>query len=846
MGREPSPRLSGSYHKTPSGYFEFRHAWKSSKRKRSSAKRIKRQLLSRLFKRQPMRLTPEPPRVLHVPEDVRWMPFPFGVSGFQAAPNMMRVPPPPPQPPHNFHASHGPHEFQHQPKPPPAVTPHMFPPQQQFRRPPNFVENHATQLKLPGKFSTDQPLPWDFHFNGHPPHEAMMRPDMQRPHHSDMHPGHMHSMQGQDSVPRRPPMEAFFHSTTPSSLHQITHRPVGHQEGINDASHIVGHSDKPPDMTQMQHGGPMSFTQEPPTATLPFSTGPTQQPGEFITEVEPPHFNIAKPDHSQHSPTNLQHEENIRAQNNFVGHGSFVHPGQFPAEHHFHGRPEQPLNGLVEAHRDRDVPFGVRVQNSRKPFENFLPRPFPNREHPRPAPQNSNMGYVTWDRRPPSGHHETQPQSPEGIYIPPHIASMPVNPQLMMGLVQQQQSSQSGRPYFPQRPPNTVFPGQPGPPRFNEPPLRIAPPHAPKRPPAMVMPRPVTQPPVMAPSPPPAKPRRRKPGRRRRPKPSAAPPLLSTAATRERARTTASPMPIPPLTTPYSIQPLPFGDRTRTHQNQRRPSTRTSHPRTSPRPSAATRTVTSIPVTRASQTTLASYANALRLSLSVSQKEDANKTYSWYGGWTKSTPSPSAVKHNMPTAMEATPAPAYKKAFTFPMRILATGQPTPASTTPSTWLRLTPSNSASVWTSVPAPVTSVPSRTPARSSSASIVRVFSSKIGSSVMATKAMPKTTTTSTTTTTTTTTPRPRPTVDMKENIIGNGQDKGFPFEFFTDVGLLLSRTTPHTTPHPQPVYKPAITVREPVTEVVTAISFRESGPVYLPRSPGARQNGGAKSGA
>ncbi|KAL1420498.1 hypothetical protein MTO96_024171 [Rhipicephalus appendiculatus] len=118
-----------------------------------------------------------------------------------------------------------------------------------------------------------------------------------------------------------------------------------------------------------------------------------------------------------------------------------------------------------------------------------------------------------------------------------------------------------------------------------------------------------------------------------------------------------------------------------------------------------------------------------------------------------------------------------------------------SATTPFSWERLRMTTSTST---TPQPAT--------------VVRVFSNKIGSSVMATAGTPRTTTSTTPSTTTA--------ADVKENVIGNGRDRGFPFEFFTDVNKLVSRTTPQ----PQPVYKPPAS-REPVTEVVTAISFSES---------------------
>ncbi|XP_075527375.1 uncharacterized protein LOC142559704 [Dermacentor variabilis] len=177
-----------------------------------------------------------------------------------------------------------------------------------------------------------------------------------------------------------------------------------------------------------------------------------------------------------------------------------------------------------------------------------------------------------------------------------------------------------------------------------------------------------------------------------------------------------------------------------------------------------------------------------------------NRTYSWYGGWTTIAP-PRSVPEK-PTLASPTPPRSTQLWF------LSSKPPNSSSpkstqtatfklsaTTPFSWERLRTSTS----TTTPRPAT--------------IVRVFSNKIGSSVMATAGTPRTTTTS---------KPPTTAADVKDNVIGNGRDRGFPFEFFTDVNKLLARTTPQ----PQPVYKPQAS-RQPVTEVVTAISFSESAP-------------------
>ncbi|KAM7287992.1 uncharacterized protein ISCGN_031681 [Ixodes scapularis] len=896
MGKE-TPRLSGSYHKTPSGYFEFRHGWKSSIRKRSIHKRLKRQLLSRLFKRQPIRLPQlnslEPPRGMHVAENNRWMPFPFGVSGFHPGANIMRVPPPPP----GFQASQ---EFQadHKPEQPPMQIPPQFfgRPPPPFRRPPpffaenNFHQNHKVQSKFQQEGMQAQQ--WEFPFSGPPPREVMMRPGIQGPHFPDMSHGPPKE-NGHGPTPRPPSVDTIYHSTTPSSSIEITLRPMtGDDDSGEGQPFPAGHEASPPNLTHMQHQEEIiSYTQDPHTASSPFAVSPTPRPGEFITEVEPPQFALGN--HEPHGNSALFHHtrEQSPAKVNLVAQDELIRQsGQtFPVNHHVPEHHQEP-QGNMNPHVVPDVRFGSRHPNVRPQFENFLPPAFSSREPPRMSPQ---LSYVQWKhQKPPQPVQRPPGRAPEGIYIPAHIANMRVNPQLMMGMVQQQ--SAHVRPQHGRRPPPTpdgVYPGRPGPrpPSFPGPklvprpmpprPAETHPARAPQRQrppperPTVKLPVQTAQPeqqvqlpqivkpsqparsvPPIPPTQPPIKPRRRKPGRRRRPKPSTplqphAPRVPATAAPSAHVRSSVPRVRGTPVTTPYSMEPLTFGGRTGPH-GQRRPVT--NNPRSTFRPATATRIVTSRTTTRPPQTTTSPYSNALRLSLkqSVSQKEDDNKTYSWYGGWTKSTPSPSAVRHHMPTAIEATLAPAYKQAFTFPARIMATGQPTAVATTPSTWSwpREPSNNSAAKWSSASHPVTSAPARMTPWSSSASVVRVFSSKIGSSVMATSSMPKmtTTTTTTTTTSTTTTPRPKITVDEKENVIGNGHDKGFPFEFFTDVGLLLSRTTPRTTPHPQPVYKPPSTIREPVTEVVTAISFSESGPVYFPKGYGVQRNNTVSAGA
>ncbi|XP_077548702.1 uncharacterized protein LOC144162066 [Haemaphysalis longicornis] len=240
-----------------------------------------------------------------------------------------------------------------------------------------------------------------------------------------------------------------------------------------------------------------------------------------------------------------------------------------------------------------------------------------------------------------------------------------------------------------------------------------------------------------------------------------------------------------------------------------------------------------------------------------------NRTYSWHGGWTTSPPRPTAsrpmpmwptpprlVPHRS-APPRPTPARGASLRPTSAQRPPTTARPmgmpprtapprtAPPRTAPPRTTSFRPPSTAPQWTAKPKSTqrkstleaalklsattpftwerkrttTARPSTTPP---AANVVRVFSNKIGSSVMATSGTPRTTTTSTTTT-----PRPTTTTaDVKDNVIGNGRDRGFPFEFFTDVNKLMSRTSPQ----PQPVYKPP-TNREPVTEVVTAISFSES---------------------
>ncbi|KAH7936437.1 uncharacterized protein LOC119404345 [Rhipicephalus sanguineus] len=174
-----------------------------------------------------------------------------------------------------------------------------------------------------------------------------------------------------------------------------------------------------------------------------------------------------------------------------------------------------------------------------------------------------------------------------------------------------------------------------------------------------------------------------------------------------------------------------------------------------------------------------------------------NRTFSWFGGWTTSAP-PMSVPAKPTLASPTLPRPTQmwslpNKSSNSSSKSTTTATLKLSATTPFSWERLRPTTS----TSTPRPAT--------------VVRVFSNKIGSSVMATAGTPRTTTSTTPSTTA---------ADVKENVIGNGRDRGFPFEFFTDVNKLVARTTPQ----PQPVYKPPAS-REPVTEVVTAISFSES---------------------
>ncbi|KAL1420499.1 hypothetical protein MTO96_024172 [Rhipicephalus appendiculatus] len=116
-------RPAGNYYKTPSGYFEFRH--RSSSRRRARSTRVKRQLLlSRLFKRQPLRLPP--PRE----EESGWLPsIHFPLRGFfppepHSWPSLQIPPAKSPPPP--FRAESRPHGHAfNRPMPRPD---HFFPP----------------------------------------------------------------------------------------------------------------------------------------------------------------------------------------------------------------------------------------------------------------------------------------------------------------------------------------------------------------------------------------------------------------------------------------------------------------------------------------------------------------------------------------------------------------------------------------------------------------------------------------------------------------------------------------------------------------------------------------------
>ncbi|KAH6940822.1 hypothetical protein HPB50_007947 [Hyalomma asiaticum] len=176
-----------------------------------------------------------------------------------------------------------------------------------------------------------------------------------------------------------------------------------------------------------------------------------------------------------------------------------------------------------------------------------------------------------------------------------------------------------------------------------------------------------------------------------------------------------------------------------------------------------------------------------------------NRTYSWFGGWTTIAPprtvsAKSTLPSPTPPIIMQLWSPSSKPSNFSSPRSTTTATLKLSATTPFSWERLRTTTS----TTTPRPAT--------------VVRVFSNKIGSSVMATAGTPRTTTSTPSTTA----------ADVKENVIGNGRNRGFPFEFFTDVNKLVARTAPQ----PQPVYKPTAN-REPVTEVVTAISFSESAP-------------------
>ncbi|CAN7939289.1 unnamed protein product [Ixodes hexagonus] len=433
LGKE-TPRLSGSYHKTPSGYFEFRHGWKASKPKRSTNGRHKRQLFSRLFKRQPIRLPQmnslEPPRGMQMNGNNRWMPFPFGVSGFHPGANMMRVPPPPP----GFQASQ---EFQtdHKPEQPPMqMPPQFFAREPPFRRPPFFGDNHFPQnQKVPTKFHQEevQAQPWEFPFSGPPPREMMVRPGMQGPQFHDMN--HERTKEnGRDPTPRPPHIDTIFHSTTPSSSLEITLRPLTVDD---DGGDTAEHEATPPNLGHIQHQqAPASYTHESHTASSPFAASPTPRPGEFITEVEPPRFHLGNREQHGHPPQFHHTREQSPEQLKLVVQDELIRQGgqKFPVNHHVPEHHQDP-HGNANVHGDPDVGFGSRVPNIRPPFKHFPPPPFSSREPPRVSPP---LNYVQWKNQK-SPHQVQRPpgRAPEGIYIPAHIANMPVNPQLMMGML---------------------------------------------------------------------------------------------------------------------------------------------------------------------------------------------------------------------------------------------------------------------------------------------------------------------------------------------------------------------------------------------------------------------------
>ncbi|KAK8773414.1 hypothetical protein V5799_012050 [Amblyomma americanum] len=252
----------------------------------------------------------------------------------------------------------------------------------------------------------------------------------------------------------------------------------------------------------------------------------------------------------------------------------------------------------------------------------------------------------------------------------------------------------------------------------------------------------------------------------------------------------------PPMRPPMTHPPMPHPSMTRSPVSRSPPRKKPSRRR---RPTPTRAPPTSTPFTK------------------------ENRTYSWYGGWTTMPPRATPARPQRPTQLTPFVPTLPPRAPTQPKPLPPSTQPRPPPPTtsakpkPAQSRPASPKSTATLKLSGTTPfswerlrtTTARPSTTPRP---ATVVRVFSNKIGSSVMATAGTPRTTTA-----------RPSTAADVKDNVIGNGRDRGFPFEFFTDINKLLERSTPQ----PQPVYKPPTASREPVTEVVTAISFSESAP-------------------
>ncbi|XP_064476467.1 mucin-6-like [Ornithodoros turicata] len=323
--------------------------------------------------------------------------------------------------------------------------------------------------------------------------------------------------------------------------------------------------------------------------------------------------------------------------------------------------------------------------------------------------------------------------------------------------------------------------------------------------------------------------RRRKPARRRRPKPTKVTQTFVEKTNNGDASETAP-------TTTTTTRPTPAGI---VASSWTKPyGTRLHSAGTTPIPAAH-------PLT-----TRASFPSQTPDSTLLESKKPHSKTSDVLA---ETTPSLLGSWPNMPTRLDASVPLGLQKAFTFPVAIQASGRPStyrPSSTSTTTTttssttttpaprvlmlssspLELTADSHASNatstvnrttpmwhWTAAPAK-SSTPKPTTLR---ANEMRIFSGKMGASVFSTASKTLST-------------RPPAIVigeinDAEaENVIGNGRDKGFPFEFFTDVNRLTRTTSKPTSPYP--VYRP------PVTQVVTAISFSESSSVVTSPPPSA----------